>query len=104
MIDIVTSIDGQDMGIFDTQTCRAANLLNVQLGSLEYAPDIGIDLKYFLSEEFRFQNASFKSYLIEVLSNKGINVSSVVEVLESLHSQYTFEIVPQETNTSLLAR
>ena len=49
MIDIVSSIDGQDIGTFNTQTTRAANILSVQLGTLEYAQDLGIDLKYFFS-------------------------------------------------------
>ena len=102
MIDIVSV--GSDIGVYDTQTERAKNILSVQVGSLEYAPDIGIDLKYFLSEDFKFQNESFKSYLIQVLANNAINTSSVVEVIEDLHSKYTFNLTPSETNGSLVAR
>lgn len=101
MIDI-TSID-QDLGLFDTQTSRAANILSVQLGSLEYAEDLGIDLKYFLQEDFRFQNESFKSYLIQVLSTNGINVSSVDEVLESLYASYVFNLTPSESQGGLVS-
>ena len=92
MIDIVSAIQGQDLGMFDTETCRAANILSVQLGALEYAQDLGIDLKYFLNPDFIFQNESFKAYLIEVLTNKGINVSSVVQTIENLFGVYTFNL------------
>lgn len=102
MIDIVSI--GADIGVYNTQTSRAANILSVQLGALEYAQDLGIDLKYFLSEDFRFQNESFKSYLVQVLANNGINVSSVVEVVEALFSNYTFNLTPPETSGGLIAR
>ncbi len=102
MIDIVSTTT--DIGVFDTQTCKAGNILSVQLGNLEYQQDFGIDLKYFLDENFRFQNASFKSYLVEVLANNRINVSSVIDVLENLFATYTFNIVPAETQTALIAR
>jgi hypothetical protein len=104
VIDIVSAETGTDMGVLDTQTMKAANILSVQLGALEYAQDLGIDLKYFLSEDFKFQNESFKSYLIEVLANRGINVSSVVETVEALFSQYNFNLSPEETSTGLVAR
>lgn len=104
MIDIVSFEQGQDIGVMDTQVPKAANILSVQVLALEYAPDLGIDLKYFLSEDFRFQNDSFKAYLIQVLANNGINVSSVMDVVEALHRKYTFNLTPEETSTGLVAR
>jgi hypothetical protein len=104
VIDIVSTIDGQDIGTFSTQTTRAANILSVQLGSLEYAQDLGIDLKYFLSENFRFQNDSFKAYLIETLASRGINVTDVVDQVEALFSTYNFNLAPEETTSGFVAR
>lgn len=104
MIDIVSANQGQDLGIYDTETMRAANILSVQLRSLEYAKDLGIDLEYFLFEDFQFQNDSFKAYLVQVLANRGINVSSVTEILNTLYSQYTFNIASNENSTGLIAR
>lgn len=104
MIDIVSLVDGQDMGVRDSQTPKAANILSIQLGSLRYAESFGIDLKYFLSEEFEFQNESFKAYLIQVLANNSINVASVVETLQALFAKYTFNITPSETSSSLISR
>lgn len=104
MIDLIPpSEPGLDSGTYDTQNYRAANILAVQLGALEYAQDLGIDLRYFLSENFKFQNESFKSYCVEVLANQGINVSEVLESKDKLFSQFEFLLTPQETTTGLVA-
>jgi hypothetical protein len=103
VIDII-SIDSEGMALFDTQTNRAKNILSTQIGSLDYEPTLGIDLKYFLSEDFKFQNESFKAYLIQILANYSINVSSVSEVIEALFSQLTFELTPPEITGGLIAR
>lgn len=105
MIDIVSNEDTLDMGVYDTQTPRASNILATQLGALEYVPsDFGIDLKYFLSEDFRFQDESFKSYLVQALANQGINVSAVIEQINALYTQYTFKLAAEATSGGLVAR
>lgn len=103
MMDI-TGMTGDDLNMFDTQTSKAGNILSIQIGSLEYADELGIDLAYFLSEDYQFQNESFRSYLIQVLANNGINVASVLETVENLYTQLTFNLSPSETDTSLVAR
>lgn len=102
MIDIVSV--GNDIGLANTNTERAGNILSIQLGSLEYLPLFGIDLAYFLSEDFRFQNESFRSYLIETLANNGINVSSVTELVDNLFTQLNIEVSADESTTALMAR
>lgn len=103
MIDII-SANNSGLGVYDSQSPRAANILSVQVQSLEYEQDLGIDLQYFLSEDFSFQNSAFKSYLIEVLVNRGINVTSVVEVIEKLYSNLTFNIKAQDATGGLVSR
>ncbi len=92
MIDIVRVYPGEDLGMFDTDVERAKNILAVQIGALSYIPDFGIDLKYFLSEEFEFQNESFKSYLVQRLADYSVNVSSVVSTIENLFTSLVFNI------------
>lgn len=104
MIDIVGIHDGEDLHLFNAQTVKAQNILSVQLGSLEYAPDLGIDLAYFLSEQFRFQNESFKSYCISTLATYGISVAELVDTEQSLFRQYEFILAPEETTDGLIAR
>ncbi len=103
MIDI-TSLSAAGMGVLDTVAPRAANVLSIQIGALEYIPDFGIDLAYFMSEEFRFQNESFKAYLVERLASYGINVSSMPETFESLYTNLTVYVGDEENNTGLVAR
>lgn len=104
MIDITSAKPGEDLTLYDTQTSRAGNILSIQLDSLEYAPDVGIDLSFFLSDTFQFQNESFKAYLIETLANRGINVSSLIDTVENLYREYTFNLSPEQAGTGLIAR
>lgn len=105
MIDIFApSESGLDAGVVDTNVARAGNILSIQLGALEYAPDLGIDLEYFLSEDFSFQNESFKAYLIQILASYSINVATITDTVENLYRQYTFNISPTESAGGLIAR
>lgn len=103
MIDIVGILEG-DLNFVDTQTQKAKNILSVQLGSLEYIPDFGVDIAYFLSEEFKFQTESFKSYLIQVLAVNGINVATLTDTIHNLFNEYEFKLTPPENSGSLIAR
>ena len=103
MIDIV-GFTTKGMEVYDTQTERAANTLSVQLGSLEYAQDLGIDLRYFLTENVRFQNDSFKAYIVQTLASRGINVASLTEIINQLDSDYDINLSPEENSTGLVAR
>lgn len=103
MIDIV-GFANNDIQLFDTQTERAANILSTQLGALEYAKDFGIDLRYFLTESISFQDESFKGYMVQNLATRGINVSSLVEVINALDADYNIKLSPAETTTGFLVR
>lgn len=105
MIDIFAPASaGLDAGVIDTNVARSGNILSIQLGALEYAPDLGIDLEYFLSPDFSFQNESFKAYLIQVLASYSINVATITDTVENLYRQYTFNISPSDTDGGLIAR
>lgn len=101
MIDIVAIGEGPggDIRVFDAQTSKAANVLSVQLGYLEWEPDFGIDLRYFLQEGFMFQNESFKSYLIQRLSESYVNVNQVLESVEDIYRKLTFYVGDSEANS-----
>jgi uncharacterized protein (DUF488 family) len=104
MIDIVSTVPGLDMGIFDTDVERSKNILSVQIGALTYLPDFGIDLKYFLSDNLLFENESFNSYCVQRLANYGINVTEVIEVKSLLSENLTFKIGSSPSDGSLIAR
>jgi len=90
MLDIFKALNGKDLDIRDSQSPRAANVLSTQLGSLEYAPDFGVDLRYFLQANFQFQLASYKSYVIQRLTYHKINVLAVTEMQRMLDGVVTF--------------
>lgn len=103
MIDIV-SVSPTDLVIQDTQTVRAANIFSVQIGDLTYQLDFGVDMKYFFNESFKFQNDSFKSYLVQRLANYSINVGNVVEVIDNLSSDFDFYLNPSSSDGALISR
>lgn len=92
MIDIVSIEDGEDLTVVDTAVSKAGNVLAVQLGSLEYAPTFGVDLRYFLQSGFKIQNESFKAYLVDRLVKHQINVSTVLETVETFSRKFTFKV------------
>lgn len=95
----ITSIS-TDLNVQDAQTSKAQNVLQVQIGALEYAPDFGIDLEFFLDPDLQFQNESFKSYLVQRLSEHHVNVNQVLESLEQFYLQYTFSVGDAQKNNS----
>ncbi len=94
MIDIVGIGEGPggDVRVFDAQTSKGANVLSVQLGHLEYQPDFGVDLDFFIQEDFQFQNDSFKSYLIQRLAESNVNVNQVLDEIDGLMKRLTFVV------------
>jgi hypothetical protein len=101
MIDIVDITT--DMQTLNSSIKKAENLLAVQLGSLSYAPEWGIDLEYFLSEDFSFQNESFRAYLLQRLAENSIDVTSVIETVDALYSSLVFNL-SSETKTTAMMR
>lgn len=106
MIDIVKIGTGPlaDIGLYDSDVERAKNIFSIQIGELEYIPTFGIDLKYFLSEDFQFQDESFKSYLMQRLTDYNVNVSDVATLVSDLFQKWTFSIGNQGPNDGLVAR
>lgn len=101
-LDIV-STDGADLSLARTDVSRAANVLSIQVGSLEYAPEFGIDLKFFLGSDYQLQNESFKAYCVERLLAHRVNVVNAIEVLNRLYSSITFLVGDNDTGTELIA-
>lgn len=94
MIDI--SSISTDLVMLNTQTQKAKNVLQVQLGALEYAQTFGIDLEFFLDPDFQFQNESFKAYCVQRLSESFVNVNQVIEALETFSLDLTFSVGDSE--------
>ncbi len=92
MLRDIISFNGRDLGVQQTEAPRAGNILATQIGSLEYAPYMGVDIKYFLESEFRIQNESFRAYLVQRLLEQQINVVDVIDTIETVYHNYGFDI------------
>lgn len=92
MLDIVSITNGLDLGVGNSVAPKAGNVVAVQVGTLEYAKEFGVDLTFFLSSDFQFQNESFKAYLVERLTQNQINVNEVTEIIEALQKKYVFKV------------
>lgn len=99
MMDIFSIEEGKDLNIQDTIVPKAANLLSVQLGALEYAPEFGIDLDYFLNNPVAFQNDSFMAYLVQRMSENMIDVTSALSIIEKFMTRFDFSVNAVEENS-----
>lgn len=90
MKDIVEIIEGEDITLFDSVVSKAGNVIAIQLGDLEYAPDFGIDKRFFLQSEFQIQTESFQAYVVQRLSESQVNVSEVLGSVEALMNRYIY--------------
>lgn len=100
MTDII-GVSG-DINILETDVKKAQNILSTQLGQLEYAQDLGIDLEFFLDDRFQFQNESFNAYLIEVLANQGISVTEIRSELFNLYESLGISVQSMQTGGRLV--
>lgn len=92
MRDTLTPAQGKDLQIVNSITPKAGNVVNVQLGSLRFAPGFGVDLKYFMTDEFQFQADSFKAYLVQRLTQHQVNVAQVTTMLQGFTQNNIFTV------------
>jgi hypothetical protein len=92
MMDIVSLTDGFDLGLADTITPKAGNLLGVQVGDLSYAPTFGVDLAFYLTSNFKIQMETFKAYLVGQMILNQINVNDVVETVDTFSETLTWDV------------
>lgn len=82
MIDIFIDSNGI-LRQADTSLYKAKNVLSVQIGSLAYAPEFGIDYDLFFSDDYEIQNETFRSYAVSKLSENGVNVQEILSEKET---------------------
>lgn len=95
MIDIISI--GEDLVFQDTQLPKAENLLSIQARSLTYNPEFGVDYDYFLSEQFEFQNESFKSYILSRFAAYAIDVIGLSDTIDRFTERFGFTISNRST-------
>lgn len=96
-LDIIEAVDGNDLLIMDSEVAKAGNVASVQIAELEYSPDFGVDKKLFLDSEFQFQNESFKAHIVQRLIEHQVNVSKVIDSIDTLLTTYSYSVGSLET-------
>lgn len=95
MIDIY--VENGELKATDTIVFKAKNILEVQEGSLSYAPELGIDLKRFLDPDVKIQNRTFEVYSIRKLGEQGVNPIELIVNQETFRQVFEYTVAEAET-------
>lgn len=80
----------------DTIVFKAKNILETQEGSLNYAPELGIDLKRFLDPDVKIQNRTFEAYSIQKLGEQGVNPIELIVNKETFRQVFEYTVAEAE--------
>ena len=96
MIDVFLS-DAGELKTAEAVVFKAKNILSIQENSLEYEPDLGIDIKRFLDPDIKIQNETFEAYSVQRLAAQGVNVVSLLTDKEAFREVFNYTVVEAET-------
>lgn len=94
MIDVY--LENGEFKATDTIVFKAKNILEVQEGSLSYAPELGIDLKRFLDPNIKIQNRTFEAYSIQKLGEQGVNPIELIVNKETFRQVFEYTVAEAE--------
>lgn len=89
-------IENGEFKTSDTIVFKAKNILETQEGSLNYAPELGIDLKRFLDPDVKIQNRTFEAYSIQKLGEQGVNPIELIVNKETFRQVFEYTVVEAE--------
>lgn len=90
MIDVY--VENGNFNAGDTIVFKAKNILEIQEGSLSYAPELGIDLKRFLDPNVKIQNRTFEAYSIQKLGEQGVNPIELIVNKETFRQVFDYTV------------
>lgn len=99
MKDAVFDPNKNDFTFPEGEVSRAQNLFDVQIGTLYFLPEWGIDLDYFLNPDFKVQSQSFEAYLLQRLGAWEFNVINMKKQTKEFtqNLEFTFGKTPEKT-------
>lgn len=89
-------IENGEFKTSDTIVFKAKNILKTQEGSLNYAPELGIDLKRFLDPDVKIQNRTFEAYSIQKLGEQGVNPIELIVNKETFRQVFEYTVAEAE--------
>lgn len=75
----------------NTDVFKAENILNIQINSLYYAQDLGIDLTRFINSDVEIQPETFRAYTVQELTRQGIQLQTVKTATNQFMSTITYK-------------
>lgn len=102
MKDVQYDADKNDLVFVSSEVSRAANLIDVQLGALTYAPEWGADKAYFLNPDYTIQAECFEAHLLQRMGYWGINVAKFAAKQGKFCREMLFNLAEPDGGTALL--
>ena len=75
----------------NTDVFKAENILNIQINSLYYAQDLGIDLARFVNSDVEIQPKTFRAYTVQELTRQGVQLQTVATAINQFMSTITYK-------------
>lgn len=91
-----------DLDFLVSELPRAENLITTQLGDLQYQPDWGVDLAYFLDPDYTIQAEAFEAYLLQRIGFWGMNVLNFIAKQQKFIREMIFNFGEPKENNSLM--
>lgn len=100
--DVRYNKQANDLEFVSSELSRAENLIGVQLGTLKYQPDWGVDLDYFLNPNYEIQAECFEAHLLQRIGFWGMNVLDFMHKQGSFMREMIFNFgTPKDTNSMM---
>ena len=91
-----------DLIFVSSEVPRAANLIDVQLGTLVYAQEWGADKAFFLDPDFEIQAECFESHLLQRMGYWGMNVAGFASKQGKFCREMLFNFAEPDGGTALM--
>ena len=91
-----------DLEFMASELPRAENLIGVQLGSLVFQPDWGVDLQHFLNPNYEIQAECFESHLIQRIGFWGMNVIDFIPKQGKFIREMIFNFTNTKDSNSMM--
>lgn len=102
MMDVY--VENGEFKTSETVVFKAKNILEIQEGSLNYEPNLGIDLKRFLDPDIKIQNETFEAYSLQRLGEQGVNPIELIVNKENVFKQYFDYKVVEASTEGMVAK
>lgn len=85
----------------DTDVYKGENILRIQVGTLVYAQELGIDLARFIDPGVSIQPETFRAYTVQELVKQGVRIETVLEKFNNVDAVLKYTAAQTETERTI---